>query len=124
MRNSREEAEYLRLEQALQQSEVFGLEPETGQTSPRGDLPPIRPLLEAQEAQQMPDECVLSDLTPVRACSHTLIEMAKGSSVNLSTVKADYTPSNPGLLERGLPVRVEVKLKTPSSSTFQASPST
>ena len=69
MRNSREEAEYLRLEQALQQSEVFGLEPETGQTSPRGDLPPIRPVLEAEEAQQMPDECMLSDLTPVRARS-------------------------------------------------------
>ena len=73
MRNSREEAEYLNLrwEEALLLSEVFGLEPETGQTSPRGDLPPIRPgpALEAEEAQQMPDECMLSDLTPVRACS-------------------------------------------------------
>ena len=38
MRNSREEAEYLNLrwEEALLLSEVFGLEPETGQTWPGG----------------------------------------------------------------------------------------
>ena len=71
MRNSREEAEYLRWEQALLHR-VRYLDSNRKRVRPgqgEGDLPPIRPVLEAEEAQQMPDECMLSDLTPVRACS-------------------------------------------------------
>ena len=74
MRDSRDEAKYLCLEEALQ-SDPTGFQPEMGQT-----FPCERPVwTKAEEARKMPDECMSSDLTP---CSYTLIEMAKDSSVS------------------------------------------
>ena len=90
MRNSREEAEYLNLrwEEALLLSEVFGLEPETGQTWPGGGRSTsdsfARCLKPKKRSKCRMNACYPTSLPCVLARSHTLIEMAKRSSVSQS----------------------------------------